>query len=167
VRRYTIEVAGARHVIDVDEITGDRFRVFAQGRAFEVYLEGSEDVAESVITPEVVPLAPVAHHPAFQPPPPEALEDLVPASPPPQIIPPGPPRGAFRGELKAPMPGTITAIEITAGQEVKQGDVLLKLEAMKMVNAIRSPQDGRVAEVRVQAGAQVAHGAVLVTFERS
>jgi biotin carboxyl carrier protein len=65
------------------------------------------------------------------------------------------------------MPGTITAIDVTPGQEVKEGQVLLKLEAMKMVNAIRSPQAGRIAAVRVQAGESVGYGAVLLTFERS
>jgi biotin carboxyl carrier protein len=166
-RRYSIEVAGQRHVIDVDEITADRFRVFAEGRAFEVYLEGSEDVAESVITPEVVLSSNAPPAPAFQPPPPESLEPLLAAPPPPQPIPPSPTRGAFRGELKAPMPGTITAVDVLAGQEVQQGQILLKLEAMKMVNAIRSPQAGRIAEVLVQSGQTVGYGAVLLTFERS
>jgi urea carboxylase len=43
--------------------------------------------------------------------------------------------------------------------------VLLKLEAMKMVNAIKAPHDGIISEVRVQPGESVGHGYVLVTFE--
>ena len=63
------------------------------------------------------------------------------------------------------MPGTITAVGVRPGDEVQAGQILVKLEAMKMVNAIRSPHAGIVSEVRVQPGDSVGHGHVLVTFE--
>lgn len=53
------------------------------------------------------------------------------------------------------MPGTLTALNITAGQSVRRGDVLATLEAMKMETAICSSIDAEVAEVLVTTGTQV------------
>ena len=66
--------------------------------------------------------------------------------------------------VKAPMPGTIMKVNVTAGQAVKKGDVLCVLEAMKMENDISAPQDGVVASVNVQKGASVQGEEVLVTL---
>lgn len=63
--------------------------------------------------------------------------------------------------VSAPMPGNILAVNVTAGQAVKKGDVLMVLEAMKMENEIMSPVDGTVASVAVTKGATVETGAVL------
>ncbi|HOY90075.1 MAG TPA: acetyl-CoA carboxylase biotin carboxyl carrier protein subunit, partial [Bacillota bacterium] len=64
--------------------------------------------------------------------------------------------------IKAPMPGTVLSIKVTAGQSVKRGDVLLILEAMKMENEISAPADGVVAGIRVQAGSTVNTGDPMV-----
>ena len=66
--------------------------------------------------------------------------------------------------VKAPMPGTIMKINVSAGQAVKKGDVLCVLEAMKMENDIPAPADGVVASVNVQKGASVNSGDILVTL---
>ena len=66
--------------------------------------------------------------------------------------------------VKSPMPGTINAVNVTAGQTVKKGDVLCILEAMKMENEIMAPRDGVVASVNVTKGATVASGDVLLTL---
>lgn len=57
--------------------------------------------------------------------------------------------------LKAPMPGLIVAIPVSEGQEVKQGQVLLIFELMKMQNELKAPRDGTVSRVRVKAGETV------------
>ncbi len=75
---------------------------------------------------------------------------------------PSTPAGAVA--VKAPMPGTIMKVNVTAGQAVKKGDVLCVLEAMKMENDISAPQDGVVASVNVQKGASVQGEDVLVTL---
>ena len=75
---------------------------------------------------------------------------------------PATPAGAVA--VKAPMPGTIMKVNVTAGQAVKKGDVLCVLEAMKMENDISAPQDGVVASVNVQKGASVQGEEVLVTL---
>lgn len=67
-------------------------------------------------------------------------------------------------EVRAPMPGLIREVFVGSGSEVKAGDPVLILEAMKMENVIKSPGDGRVAEVKAQIGTAVEKGLVLVTF---
>ena len=62
------------------------------------------------------------------------------------------------------MPGTILSVNVSAGQAVKKGDVLVVLEAMKMENEIKAPADATVATVNVDKGATVDTGATLVTL---
>ncbi len=66
--------------------------------------------------------------------------------------------------VSAPMPGTILAVNATAGQDVKKGDVLFILEAMKMENEIMAPRDGKVSAVNVAKGAAVESGTVLCSI---
>ena len=66
--------------------------------------------------------------------------------------------------VKAPMPGTILDIKVANGDAVKEGQVLLILEAMKMENEVVSPCDGTVASVNVAKGASVETGDVLVAI---
>lgn len=73
--------------------------------------------------------------------------------------------GAGRGEdhgLEAPMPGVVTRVMVKAGDEVKKGQPLLALEAMKMEHLIRAPRDGKVASISAKTGEMVAGGAALV-----
>ena len=72
---------------------------------------------------------------------------------------------ASDGALVAPMPGKVTSVDVTAGEQVAKGQRLLTLEAMKMEHAMVAPFDGVVAELTVQAGAQVPVDAVLARVE--
>lgn len=74
--------------------------------------------------------------------------------------------GAADGAILSPMPGRITAVEVTAGQSVAKGQKLVTLEAMKMEHGLVAPFDGTVAELEAEAGAQVAEGRMLVRIER-
>ena len=67
-------------------------------------------------------------------------------------------------KVSAPMPGTILAVKVSAGQQVKKGDVICVLEAMKMENDIPAPCDGVVASVNTSKGATVNSGDLLATI---
>jgi biotin carboxyl carrier protein len=67
--------------------------------------------------------------------------------------------------VEAPLPGTVVAVRVAPGQEVKAGEVLVILEAMKMQNEIVSPRGGKVAAVTVKKGDTVALGDLLAVVE--
>ena len=73
--------------------------------------------------------------------------------------------GLVAGEVvKAPMPGNVLKINVAQGQTVKEGDVLLVLEAMKMENDITATKSGTVAQIVVAKGAVVETGSPLVVI---
>ncbi len=88
------------------------------------------------------------------------------AAPAPKAAPAPAPAAGVQGGVKvnSPMPGKILGVKASVGQAVKQGDVLLILEAMKMENEVVAPQDGTVASINVAEGAMVESGDVLATL---
>ena len=66
--------------------------------------------------------------------------------------------------VKSPMPGNILKINVTQGQQVKEGDVIMILEAMKMENEIVATRSGTIAQIAVSKGAVVETGAVLAVI---
>jgi biotin carboxyl carrier protein len=66
--------------------------------------------------------------------------------------------------VKAPMPGLVLSVLVSAGQEVKKGDKLLVLEAMKMENIIKAGGDGVVAQIMVNQGQAVDKNQTLIEF---
>jgi len=74
--------------------------------------------------------------------------------------------GAAAGpaSLKAPIPGLVTAVHATPGDEVHEGQALVIVEAMKMQMELKSPRSGHVTEVSVQPGQEVDRGQVLLVI---
>ncbi len=68
-------------------------------------------------------------------------------------------------DIKSPMSGKIVGVFAKAGSQVKKGQVLVVLEAMKMENRIKSPVNGSIKEIKVCDGQSVMKGEVLVIFE--
>lgn len=64
--------------------------------------------------------------------------------------------------IKAPMPGLVLKIMVAEGQEVKKGDPVLILEAMKMENVFKAPADATVKSIKAEAGKAVEKGQVLI-----
>ena len=155
-RRYTLEVGGKPYVIDVQEVTADRYRVEVEGQEYEVRLSGDEDLTEARISPEIVLAREAAQHL------PQTAPAARPAAPFPAASPPPGPRpstdGHIVGALTAPMPGKILSVEVKQGDRVSRGQTVVILEAMKMKNAIKSPYDGVVLEIMVRAEQTVAYG---------
>lgn len=67
--------------------------------------------------------------------------------------------------VKAPLPGTITSIEVEVGQEVNAGDTVVVLEAMKMANNIEAEKAGKITAICVKAGQAVMEDDPLVVIE--
>ena len=159
-RRYTIEVNGKTYMLDVHELSSDSFEVTYEDRQFDVLLVDDTDLPEAAITPvmsdsigsQAAPAAPVVRSRGAGLLPPGAAAPAAPRQ--------AAPSGAGNA-LTAPMPGVILSIDVKAGARVKRGDVIGKLEAMKMVNPIRAPKDTVVAEITVSEGQMVAYGDAL------
>jgi len=69
------------------------------------------------------------------------------------------------GELTAPMQGTILKVLVAEGDEVKAGDPLMVVEAMKMETTIAAPRDGTVTRIAVEQGGTAGAGEVLAVVE--
>ena len=96
------------------------------------------------------------------------LEELTGAATAPVSAPAAAPAAAAPAageQITAPMPGTILAVNVSAGQAVKKGEVLMILEAMKMENEIMCPRDGVVASVHTSKGSAVESGALLCVLQ--
>ncbi len=68
-------------------------------------------------------------------------------------------------KVEAPLPGTIFKLKVKEGEEVKKGQVILIMEAMKMENNILAEKDGTVSKIHVSEGTSVLQGDVLVEIE--
>ena len=150
--RYDVTVNGTAYAVDITDLGPNRFRVQLNGRDYEVTLNAAGEVEQ---------LTPVSSTAAAPTPAPPVVTAAAP--PPPSTLPSSP---APAGDLvRAPMPGTVLSISVSAGQHVTRGQPLLVLEAMKMNNAIGAPHDGVVADVLVTAGRTVSYGEPLVRLE--
>jgi propionyl-CoA carboxylase alpha chain len=67
--------------------------------------------------------------------------------------------------VQSPMPGLLTAVVVTEGQEVKAGEPLVVVEAMKMENVLRAERDGKVAKLRAKPGDSLAVDQVILEYE--
>ena len=76
-----------------------------------------------------------------------------------------PAAGGAKSGVKSPLPGVILDIKVNVGDEVKKGQTLIILEAMKMENSINADKDGKVAAINVSKGETVLEGTDLVIIE--
>lgn len=74
---------------------------------------------------------------------------------------------SVKDEVLAPMPGIMLEVNVVAGDEVKQGDYLCVLEAMKMENALTAPRDGIIKSVNIAKGETVDKGKLLIEFHKN
>ena len=75
------------------------------------------------------------------------------------------PETAKKYSVKAPLPGVIVDVTVKVGDEIKRGDTVVVLDAMKMENNITSDRSGKIAQVCVTPGESVMEGTELVVFE--
>ena len=131
-----------------------KYKVTLNGRTYEVEVEAGKAMLLDEYE-AIVPSAPVAAAPVAAAPVAAAPVAAAPAAP--AVV-------ASGETVNAPMPGTILKVNVSNGQTVKEGDLLVVLEAMKMENEIYAPKSGTVAQVATAKGASVNTGDVLVVI---
>lgn len=130
-----------------------KYKVTLNNRVYEVEVEEGT----AMLVDEYELAAPAAPAPVAAPVVASAPVVAAPAAPAAVAVAAGEP-------VKSPMPGNILKINVAQGQAVKEGDVLIVLEAMKMENDIVAPRDGTVAQIVVSKGAVVETGTTLVVM---
>ena len=145
--KYQYTVEGTDYDVEILEIEDNVAKVNVNGAEFVVELKQALKPTtrpiKQVVAPEPKPAASAA--PAQKPAPAPA------------------PTGAGRN-ICAPLPGTIIDLKVNVGDQVKEGDTLLILEAMKMQNNIEAEVSGQVTAILVKPGDSVMEGTALVTI---
>lgn len=143
--------------VEITDVEGKIARVNVNGIPFEIEMQKPINAAKhpELAATKASAAAPVAAQPVEKPQAPAA-----PVAPKPQ---PAAPAGAGT-PVKAPLPGTINAINVKVGDTVAVGQVVIVLEAMKMQNNIEAETTGTVTSILVNQGDSVMEGAVMLTI---
>ena len=139
-KEYKFKIGGKEYNVTVNPKEGKLFDVTVNGATYEVESENAP-VAAPAPQPAAAPVqaAPAAAAPAAQP--------------------------AGAGEkVASPLPGVIIEISVKEGQQVKAGQKVAILEAMKMENEIPAPKDGTITEIHVHKGDTLQEGDPVVTI---
>ena len=141
---FKFKIDGTEYTANVEEKEDGKLAVTVNGKAYEVEVPGHVAAA-----PKVQPVKPAVA--------------AAPAAAAPAAAPAAPKKASGAGTaVTAPLPGTITSIEVKEGDAVKAGQTVIVMEAMKMANNITAECDGTVKAILVQQGAQVQSGDALL-----
>ena len=140
-KEYKFKIGGKEYNVTVNPKEGKFFDVTVNGATYEVEAENA-------------PAAAPAPQPAAAP---------VQAAPVAQAAPAAKPAGAGE-KVASPLPGVIIEISVKEGQQVKAGQKVAVLEAMKMENEIPAPKDGTITDIHVHKGDTLQEGDPVVTI---
>ena len=140
-KEYKFKIGGKEYNVTVNPKEGKFFDVTVNGATYEVEAENAP-AAASVAQPAAAPVQAAAAAPA---------------------APAAKPAGAGE-KLASPLPGVIIEISVKEGQQVKAGQKVAILEAMKMENEIPAPKDGTITEIHVHKGDTLQEGDPVVTI---
>jgi len=142
-KEYKYKINGKDYKVTIGEIEENIANVEVNGTAYKVEMEKKE-AEQTVVKPIVRPVA------ASKPTPAPAAQQAANAAP------------ANGKGVKAPLPGVILEVKVNVGDEVKKGQTIVILEAMKMENNINADRDGKIVAINVKAGDSVLEGTDLV-----
>lgn len=134
-----------------------KLRITVDGKTYEVEVEVLGSRIASV-TPAAAP-APVAAAPA-----PVASAPVAAPAPKPAAKPAAPAAPAGAKDVVSPLAAVVVSVNVKEGQQVKAGELVVMLEAMKMNTPINAVADGTVAKVNVAPGQSVEEGQVLISL---
>lgn len=140
--KYTVKIADTTYEVEIDDLNRRPILARIGDETFEVTPENGTSVR------------------AGSPQPAAAIETAARAK-----------GGAASGlasatSVVAPLPGTVTEVNVKAGDIIQSGQQVCVIDAMKMKNAIRATRGGTIAKVAVSAGQSVTHRQTLVEFEQ-
>ncbi len=133
-----------------------KYRVSVNGVPYEVHVEVIEDDESDNVSAQ-------SHHPPKV----EKLSDLpsmITASEVERITPKSKPKSEGVDQINSPLSGVVHKIHVKSGQRVKWHEVLLEIDAMKMITKIYSPDDGRIEIIHVNEGDSVQTGELLIEY---
>ena len=147
--KYEVTVDGQRYEVEIVRDDGRHALLKVDGREYEVEAGNVSSASAPAASPSPADVTPESRpRPSAAAPP--AAQDSA---------------GSGGMQVRAPMPGLVLEVCVSIGQGVKSGDVLLRLEAMKMENDIESQMEGKVKEILVKKGDEVQEGEVLMVLE--
>lgn len=121
-------------------------RITVDGKSYEVVVESIDDDSAEIAAPSVRSAAPAA----------SAAAAPAPA--------PKPSGTVAAGDMTSPLAGIVQAIEVAVGAQVKEGDLVITLEAMKMYTPINATATGTIKAIHVKTGDAVEEGQPLFTI---
>jgi len=148
--KYEVSVDGKQYEVEIVRDDGRRALLKVDGREYEVDASNVSTGSAPAASP-----SPAAPTPEPQ------------RSPAATAAPAAAPGADGSGDLqiRAPMPGLVLQVCASVGQRVKNGEALLRLEAMKMENDVQSQAEGTVKEILVAQGDEVQEGELLMVLE--
>ena len=144
-KEYKYKINGNLYNVVIGDIEDNIAHVEVNGTHYTVEMEKKPKAA-----PAPKPVARPAAKPAAAP---AAAPAAKPAT------------GGAKSGVKSPLPGVILDIKVKEGDEVKKGQTIIILEAMKMENSINADKDGKVTAINVSKGESVLEGTDLVIIE--
>jgi biotin carboxyl carrier protein len=143
--KYEVVVDGQQYEVEIVRDDGRRAVLKVDGREYEVEATSISSVSVPAANPSLAEVAPAPKRRSSAAPQPAA--------------------GSGGVQVCAPMPGLVLEVCVSVGQGVKSGDVLFRLEAMKMENDVESQMEGKIKEILVAKGDEVQEGQVLMVLE--
>ena len=150
-RKLDLEINGRRYSVQVKNIDSDRATVLVNDTKVEVNILGKQK--DTTATPKSPGSGNVTAEQHEQTPAKSAISAQKQSSP-----------KSSANSLQAVMPGVVTKVLASEGQQVKAGDVLLIIEAMKMENEIRAPKEATISKILVEQGDKVLTGDTMILF---
>jgi len=146
-KQFIYRINGQDYIVAVNKMDSSLAEVAVNGTNYKVELVNNEEEVTLVSRPAVKAPAATASAPKATTP-----------------APTKPAGGGGAGSVKSPLPGIIIDVLVNEGDQVKKGQTVVMLEAMKMENAIQAPQDGTITGIHVAKGDSVLEGVVLVSI---
>ena len=147
-KEYKYKINGNLYNVVIGDIEENIAHVEVNGTHYTVEMEKKPKAA-----PAPKPVVRPAAKPAAAPAPAAAAPAAKPTA------------GGAKSGVKSPLPGVILDIKCNVGDEVKKGQTIIILEAMKMENSINADRDGKIAAINVSKGESVLEGTDLVIIE--